>query len=177
MKLIFKNIIIFFIFFSDLYAIEFKGKFEQGSFILGKAKIGSKISIDNRSEKGAYTVNLTSHESKVTLVASGTEVELALRVQKNLKDNNIHSKVVSMPCMELFDKQPENFRKDIIEENSLIFTIEAGSIMSWQKYVKNKGMNIGIDEFGESAPYKEVYNHLGLSEEKIINFIQKKLRE
>ena len=82
-----------------------------------------------------------------------------------------------MPCMELFDKQPENFRKDIIEENSLIFTIEAGSIMSWHKYVKNKGMNIGIDEFGESAPYKEVYNHLGLSEEKIINFIQKKLRE
>ncbi len=139
--------------------------------------INPKNSSENKCEKGAYVVNVTSHESNVTIVASGTEVELALKVQEKLKESNIHSKVVSMPCMELFDKQPENFRKDIIEENSLIFTIEAGSIMSWQKYVKNKGMNIGIDEFGESAPYKEVYNHLGLSEEKIINFIQKKLRE
>ena len=82
-----------------------------------------------------------------------------------------------MPCMELFDKQPKDFRNDIIEENSLVVTLEAGSIMSWQKYIKNKGMNIGIDQFGESAPYKEVYNHFGLSEEKITGFIQKKLRE
>ena len=82
-----------------------------------------------------------------------------------------------MPCMELFDKQPENFRNDIIEQNSLIVTLEAGSIISWQKYVKDKGMNLGIDQFGESAPYKEVYNHFDLSEEKITNFIQNKLRE
>ena len=132
---------------------------------------------ENKCEKGAYVVNITSHESNVTLVASGTEVELALKVQEKLKENNIHSKVVSMPCMELFDKQPKSFCNDIIEENSLVVTLEAGSIMSWQKYVKNKGMNIGIDQFGESAPYKEVYNHFGLSEEKIVGFIQKKLRE
>ena len=132
---------------------------------------------ENKCEKGAYVVNITSHESNVTLVASGTEVELALKVQEKLKENNIHSKVVSMPCMELFDKQPKNFCNDIIEENSLVVTLEAGSIMSWQKYIKNKGMNIGIDQFGESAPYKEVYEHFGLSEEKITGFIQKKLRE
>ena len=82
-----------------------------------------------------------------------------------------------MPCIELFDKQPEDFRNDIIEQNSLIVTIEAGSIMSWQKFIKNKGLNLGIDKFGESAPYKEVYNHFDLSEEKIVDFIQKKLRE
>ena len=132
---------------------------------------------ENKCEKGAYVVNITSHESNITLVASGTEVELALKVQEKLKENNIHSKVVSMPCMELFDRQPKDFCNDIIEENSLVVTLEAGSIMSWQKYVKNKGMNIGIDQFGESAPYKEVYNHFGLSEEKIVGFIQKKLRE
>ena len=131
----------------------------------------------NKCEKGAYAVNITSHESRVTIVASGTEVELALKVQDQLKENNIHSKVVSMPCMELFDKQPEEYRKDILEENSLIVTIEAGSIISWQKYVKDKGINLGIDEFGESAPYKEVYKHFKLSEEDITNFIQKKLRE
>ncbi len=139
--------------------------------------INPNNSKENKCEKGAYTINLTSHESKVTLVASGTEVELALKVQESLKKNNIHSKVVSMPCMELFDKQPDEYRKDILEENSLIVTLEAGSIMSWQKYIKNKGVNLGIDKFGESAPYKEVYKHFKLSEEDITNFIQKKLRE
>ena len=139
--------------------------------------INPKNSKENKCEKGAYTINLTSHESNVTLVASGTEVELALKVQDRLKENNIHSKVVSMPCMELFDKQPEDFRKDILEENSLIVTLEAGSVMPWQKYIKNKGANLGIDKFGESAPYKEVYKHFKLSEEDITNFIQKKLRE
>ena len=139
--------------------------------------INPKNSKENKCEKGAYVVSITSHESNVTLVASGTEVELALKVQEKLKENNIHSKVVSMPCMELFDKQPKDFCNDIIEENSLVVTLEAGSIMSWQKYIKNKGMNIGIDQFGESAPYKEVYDHFGLSEEKITGFIQKKLRE
>ena len=139
--------------------------------------INPKNSKENKCEKGAYTVSLTSHESNVTLVASGTEVEIALKVQERLKENNIHSKVVSMPCMELFDKQSEHYRRDILEEDTLIVTIEAGSIMSWQKYVKGKGLNLGIDKFGESAPYKEVYKHFKLSEEDITNFIQNKLRE
>jgi len=131
----------------------------------------------NKCEKGAYTVNITSHESNVTLIASGTEVELALKVQERLKENNIHSKVISMPCMELFDKQSEDYKKDLIEEDSLVVTLEAGSITHWQKYVKNKGYNLGIDQFGESAPYKEVYDHFNLTEEKITSLIQKKLRE
>ena len=139
--------------------------------------INPKNTKENKCQKGAYVVNITSYESNVTIVASGTEVELALKVQDKLKENNIHSKVVSMPCMELFDKQTEDFRKDIIEQNSLVVTLEAGSVMSWQKYVKDKGMNIGIDQFGKSAPYKEVYGHFDLSEEKIVDYIQRKLRE
>lgn len=131
----------------------------------------------NKCKYGAYLVNITSHESTVTLIASGTEVELALKVQNNLKENNIHSKVVSMPCMELFDKQSEDYKKDLIEEDALVITIEAGSITSWQKYIKNRGYNLGIEQFGESAPYKEVYDHFNLTEEKITSFIQKKLRE
>ena len=59
----------------------------------------------------------------------------------------------------------------------MIVTLEAGSVMSWQKYIKNKGINLGIDKFGESAPYKEVYKYFKMSEEDITNFIQKKLRE
>ena len=96
-----------------------------------------------------------------------------MKVQEKLKDNNIHSKVVSMPCMEIFDKQPEEYKRDLLEENSLVVTLEAGSIASWQKYIKNKGLSLGIDQFGESAPYKEVYDHFNLTEDKITSFIQK----
>ena len=164
----------------ECWQIALKSKNTPSVIALSRQKVSyvnPENSRENKCEKGAYVVKITSHESKVTIVASGTEVELALKVQEKLKENNIHSKVVSMPCMELFDMQPENYRNDIIEENSLVVTLEAGSIISWQKYVKDKGLNLGIDQFGESAPYKEVYNHFDLSEEKITNFIQKKLRE
>ena len=164
----------------ECWQIALKSKNTPSVIALSRQKVSyvnPENSRENKCEKGAYVVKITSHESKVTIVASGTEVELALKVQEKLKENNIHSKVVSMPCMELFDMQPENYRNDIIEQNSLVVTLEAGSIISWQKYVKGKGLNLGIDQFGESAPYKEVYNHFDLSEEKITNFIQKKLRE
>ena len=164
----------------ECWEIALKSNNTPSAIALSRQKvpyINPKNSKENKSEKGAYVVNITSHESNVTLLASGTEVELALKVQAKLKENNIHSKVVSMPCMELFDKQSEDYRKDVIEEDSLIVTLEAGSIMSWQKYTKHNGINLGLDKFGESAPYKEVYDYLELSEEKITSFIQKKLRE
>ena len=164
----------------ECWEIALKSKNTPSAIALSRQKvqyINPKHSKENKSEKGAYVVNITSHESKVTLVASGTEVELALKVQENLKENNIHSKVISMPCMELFDKQPEDYKKDLIENDELIVTIEAGSILSWQKFSGKKVINLGIDKFGESAPYKEIYNRFDLSEEKITSFIQKKLRE
>jgi transketolase len=139
--------------------------------------INPKYSKENKCENGAYAVNITSHDNSVVLIASGTEVELAIKVQEKLKDSNIHSKVISMPCMELFDKQSEDYKKNIIDENSLVFTLEAGSITHWQKYVNSKGFNFGIDQFGESAPYKEIYDHFNLNEDKIASLIQKKLRE
>jgi len=164
----------------ECWEIALKSKNTPSVIALSRQKvpyINPDNSKENKCENGAYTVNITSHESNVTLIASGTEVELAIKVQEKLKESNVHSKVVSMPCMELFDKQSEDYKKDIIEENSLVVTLEAGSITHWQKYVNNKGFNLGIDQFGESAPYKEVYDHFNLTEDKIASLIQKKLRE
>ncbi len=164
----------------ECWEIALKNYNAPSAIVLSRQKvpyINPKNTNENKCEKGAYVVNITSHESKVTVIASGSEVNLALKVQEKLKQNNIDSKVVSMPCIELFDKQPENFRKDIIDEDSLIVTLEAGSILPWQKYIKNKGINLGLDKFGKSAPYKDVYNYFGLSEENITDLIQKKLRE
>ena len=82
-----------------------------------------------------------------------------------------------MPCQELFEKQSNNFKDDILDKNSLIVTIESfGSISSWKKYSGDKGISIGINKFGESAPYKKIYEHFDLSVEKIVNQIQDTLR-
>ena len=164
----------------ECWQIALKSKNTPSVIALSRQKvpyINPDNSKKNKCENGAYVVSITSHDSSVTLVASGTEVELALKVQDKLKENNIHSKVVSMPCMELFDKQSEKYKEDLLDHDSLVVTLEAGSITSWQKYIKNKGLNLGIDQFGESAPYKEVYDHFNLTEDKITNFIQKKIRE
>ena len=97
----------------------FKNKNTPSVIALSRQKlpyINPMLSEKNKCEKGAYVVKITSHDNKVTLVASGSEVELALNVQKSLKENNIESKVVSMPCQELFDKQTDDFKKDILDQ-------------------------------------------------------------
>ena len=164
----------------ECWEIALKSKNTPSVIALSRQKlpyINTKFSENNECEKGAYVVKMDSHDCKLTLVASGSEVELALNVHDELKKNNIVSKVISMPCQELFDQQPEDFKKEILDDESLIFTIEAGNVSSWKKYIRNRGMTFGIDKFGESAPYNKVYEHLGLSVEKIVIAIQNKLRK
>ena len=164
----------------ECWEIALKSKNTPSAIALSRQKlpyINPKFSEKNKCETGAYIVKLNSHDNKVTLVASGSEVEIALEVHNLLKEQNIESKVVSMPCHELFDKQSDDFKKDILDRDSLIITIEAGNVSSWKKYLGNRGMTFGIDRFGESAPYKKVYEHLNLSAEKITLAIQEKLRK
>ena len=139
--------------------------------------INPKFAEENKCEKGAYVVKITSHDNKVTLVATGSEVELALNVQDLLKQNNIESKVVSMPCKELFEEQSNSFKNDILDTDTLVVSIEAASTSSWIDVVGKKGIAFGIDKFGESAPYKEIYNHFNLSAEKIVAIVQERIRK
>ena len=82
-----------------------------------------------------------------------------------------------MPCQELFEKQSDDFKKDILDADSLIVTIEAGNVASWSKFLGSRGIALGINTFGESAPYKEIYDHFNLSTEKIVSTIQERLRK
>ncbi len=164
----------------ECWEIALKSKNTPSAIALSRQKlpyISPAFSEKNRCEKGAYVVKMNSHDNKVTLVASGSEVELALNVHALLKENNVESKVVSMPCQELFDNQPNDIKKEILDEDSLIVTIEAGNVSSWKKYLGNKGISFGINRFGESAPYKKIYEHLNLSAEKIVLSIQEVLRK
>ena len=163
----------------ECWEIALKSKNTPSVIALSRQKlpyINPKFSEKNECENGAYVIRMDSHSNVVTLVASGSEVELALDIYKMLKQNNIEAKVVSMPCQELFDKQSNDFKEKILDRSSLIVSIEAGNDSTWKKYVGEKGVTVGINRFGESAPYKKVYDHLNLSVEKIVNDIQKILR-
>ena len=138
----------------ECWEIALKSKNTPSVIALSRQKlpyINPNFSEKNKCENGAYVVKIDSHDNEVTLVASGSEVELALNVQKSLKDNNIKSKVVSMPCQELFNKQTFEFKKEILDQDSLIVTIEAGNVLSWRGYTGSRGINLGINNFGESA--------------------------
>jgi len=164
----------------ECWEIALKSKNTPSAIALSRQKlpyINPTLSKENKCALGAYQVNLTSHESKITLVASGSEVEIALEAQKQLKENNIESKVVSMPCQELFDIQSQEYKNEILEPDNIIVSIEAGSVISWNKYTTNKGASLGINSFGESAPYKEVYDHFGITSEKIVSLVQKMIRK
>jgi transketolase len=80
-----------------------------------------------------------------------------------------------MPCQELFDQQDEDYKNKILSETELIVSIEASETNYWKKYTGINGLNFGIDDFGKSAPYKEIYDHFNLNSESIIKKIKQKL--
>ncbi len=150
------------------------------AIVLSRQKLNYISKISDKKNKclmGAYEVNVTSHDNKVTIIASGSEVDLALSTQDLLKESGVHSKVVSMPCQELFDNQSDEYKDKILEKDNLIVSIEAGTVSCWHKYLKKDDIALGIDEFGKSAPYKEIYEHMNLTSNKIVSIIQKKLRK
>ena len=125
---------------------------------------------------GAYEVLRTGKKIKLTIMASGSEVNLAIETSHNLAKEKIYSKVISMPCQEIFDNQSHAYKNKILKESKNIFAIEAGSKMSWTKYII-KGLSFSIDEFGKSAPYKTIYDHFGLNSEKITKKIKMYIKE
>ena len=137
--------------------------------------IRTKNSSENKSSLGAYEVLRTGDDIKITIISSGSETSLACEISHKLATETIYSKVISMPCQELFDQQSRDYRNKILKETELVVSIEASETDYWKKYTGTNGLNFGINDFGKSAPYKEIYNHFGLNTENIIKRIKEKL--
>jgi len=129
----------------------------------------------NMSALGGYELKKTNSNPEITLIASGSEVKIAIDALNKLKEININSKVVSMPCQELFDKQPKEYREKIIEKNSKKISIEASSIFGWEKYVDSNGASLGLKSFGKSAPYKSIYENFNLTSDSVVMIAKKML--
>ena len=136
-----------------------------------RRKNGSK----NLCLNGAYEILRTSDKIKLTILSSGSETSLACEISHKLATESIYSKVISMPCQELFDQQNENYREEILGETDLIVSIEASETNFWKKYTGLQGLNFGINSFGKSAPYKDIYNNFELTLESITKKIKQKI--
>ena len=137
--------------------------------------VRTKNSLKNLSSLGAYEILRTGNNIKLTIISTGSETSLACDISHKLATENIYSKVISMPCQELFDKQTKNYKNRILAESNLLVSIEASETNYWKKYTGKDGLNFGINEFGKSAPYKEIYKDFNLNAENIISKIKKKL--
>ena len=125
-------------------------------------------------EKGAY---ILSDSEKTTpdaiLIATGSEVYLAMEAKSKLKEEGIDARVVSMPCWDLFVNQDSDYIEKVLPKSvTNRVSIEAGSTFGWEKWVGNSGVAIGIDTFGESGPYEELYNHFGITTTKVTEAVK-----
>jgi transketolase len=121
---------------------------------------------DNLSAKGAYEL-VGAENAKVTLFATGSEVELAMKAREMLTAEGIATRIVSMPCWELFEEQPETYRDSVLGEGTVKVAVEAGVRLGWDRYIGPKGAFIGMHSFGASGPYKDVYKHFGITPEAV----------
>ncbi len=120
--------------------------------------------------KGAYVLKKESGEKvDIILLATGSEVQLVIKAAETLENDGHSVRVVSAPSLEIFNRQPDEYKNSVLPPNQQKrIAVEAGSTLGWQKWVGSEGKIIGLDRFGVSAPYKEAYQHLGITADNIV---------
>ena len=139
--------------------------------------IRKKYSNTNKCSFGAYEVLRTNKKIHLTILASGSEVNLAIETSHKLAKEKVYSKVISMPCQDLFELQSSSYKQKILNETKIKISIEAASTDCWKKYVGDEGLTFGVDAFGKSAPYKDIYKHFGLTAANIASKSKKLIRK
>ena len=122
----------------------------------------------NKSSKGAYVLYEPDCARDITLIATGSEVGLAVRAKETLQAQGVYVAVVSMPCMELFDTQPISYQQEVLGSAPRL-AIEAASSFGWHKWVGDKGDIIAMDGFGCSAPGAQLFEKYGFTAENVVN--------
>jgi transketolase len=130
---------------------------------------------ENWSARGAYRLRAANAARRVILIATGSEVEIAISVADRLEEHGLGADVVSMPSWERFDAQPAAFRDEVLPHGPLLVSIEAGSTLGWERYVRG-GLRFGVEGFGASGPIAELYAHFGLTADAIAPTIIEELQ-
>jgi transketolase len=131
--------------------------------------------VANHCARGGYVIRPAEGARKVTIMASGSEVEIAVAARDKLQAEGIGTAVVSMPCWELFDQQPESYRKEVLGADGVRIAIEAATGFGWEKYLGDKGTFIGMKGFGASAPIGDLYKNFGITAEAAVEAAKARL--
>jgi transketolase len=115
------------------------------------------------SARGGYILFSSAAAPAVTLIATGSEVQLALGAARELDQAGVAVRVVSMPCTEVFDRQPVEYRNHVLPQSGARLAVEAGATDGWWRYVGGRGTVLGLDRFGHSAPAKALFEHFGFT--------------
>jgi transketolase len=130
---------------------------------------------ENLCAKGAYRLRAAAAARRVVLLATGSEVSVAVDVADALEGQGIGADIVSMPCWSRFDAQDPAYRADLLPEGALLVSIEAGATFGWERYTGRHGLNIGLDRFGASAPAPDLFERFGFTAEAIVPKILERL--
>jgi len=127
------------------------------------------VSAENLVAKGGYVLSPAKGARQVTILATGSEVSLALDAQKMLEDKGVAAAVVSLPCWELFDRQAKEYRAEVLGEGTVRVAIEALGTFGWERYVGLDGAIIGMTGFGASAPPDKLFEHFGITAQAVVD--------
>jgi len=130
---------------------------------------------ENLCARGAYTISESVGGLQVTIFATGSEVSLALEAQKALHSQGVGTRVVSVPCAELFFKQDSEYKVNYLCNDSIKVAVEAASKIGWERFIGGHGIFVGMEGFGESAPAEELYKLFGITAENIVKKVTDKL--
>jgi transketolase len=156
---------------AECWAIALKSKHRPSLLALTRqnlATVRTEHTTENLSAKGGYILAPADGERKVTIFATGSEVEIAVEARKALQAEGIGTAVVSMPSWELFEEQDEAYQDEVIGENTVRIAVEAQIRQGWDRYIGRKGAFIGMKSFGESAPYQDLYKHFGITADAVV---------
>ena len=159
----------------ECWEIALKSKTNPSAIALSRQKlpyISEHKSGENKCSRGAYVLKGDMNKAKVSLIASGSEVEIALEAYEKLNNENIDTKVISVPCYDIFNKQKEDYKKEILGENTFKISIEASTESGWKKVVGKNGVTLGMSTYGKSGPYKEVYKLFNLTSDEVVKIVK-----
>ena len=162
----------------ECWEMALKSKNNPSAIVLSRQKlpyVSEHKSGENMCSKGGYVLKETSENAEVSILASGSEVEIALEAQEKLKAININSKVISIPCYDIFQNQTESYKDATFGKNIFKISIEASTTSGWKSIVGKDGVSLGLTTFGRSAPYKDIYKLFNLTSDEIVKIVKSKV--
>lgn len=141
----------------------------------GVPVLRERYSDENPCARGAYVLREADGNRRATILATGSEVEIACAARDALQAEGIGTAVISMPCMELFDAQDDAYRQSVLGGDTVRVAVEAAISQGWDRYIGGNGAFVGMSGFGASAPAPELYEHFGITAEAVAAAVKKRL--